>query len=203
MNCNSILTLLFIFSMNIVPDIQKEHKLSDLGLKIEQGENEITIQKEFETIILSKEKFTVAFNLEKDDDIAQKYYSVRMVADIDPEIFTQFESEKKFDKIPALALGTSMAGPKDAPYECIFFHDQAHHYIFYSSEEERRANLIAKENEMLQLSFDIENYCMQDLEVNIKNSNFEEIFMVFIFDKNLNEKIDSNEMVKMEVKFEN
>ncbi|MEM6963665.1 MAG: hypothetical protein AAF573_02795 [Bacteroidota bacterium] len=202
MNCNSILTFLFVLCVNSVPSSQKATQLSDLGLSIEQGERKIAIQSEHDTIILSKEKFSVSFNLEKDDDVAQKYHAVRMVADIDPEIFVQFETDKKFEEIPALALGTSLAGPRATPYKCIFFHDQAHHYIFYSSEAERRANLVAKENEQLRLSFDIENYCMQDLEVNIKDSNFEEIFLVFVFDKNLNETVEADEMVKIEIQLE-
>lgn len=202
MYSTSLLTVMMVSIMNLFSISQQSQDLEALGLKIQQQENIISITSAEQSIILAKEKFSVVFNLKKDDDVAQKYYAARLIADIDPDIFKQFEAEKSFEEVPSLALGTSMAGPKDAPYNCIFFHDQAHHYIFYSSEEEKRANLINKENEILELSFDIQHYCMQDFEVNISNSNFEQIFFVFFIDKNLNEIVDEGEFVKLEINFE-
>jgi len=199
---NSILPLIMTFMVNTFSLTSPNQDFSTMGLKIMQNGKEFAIESAEQNIILAKNKFEVIFNLKRDDDIAQRYHAARIIADIDPDIFNQFEAEKKFEEIPSLAAGTSMAGPKDSPYNCIFFDDQAHHYIFYSNEEEKRANLIAKENEVLKLSFDIENYCMQDFEINIKNSNFEEIYMVFLIDKNLNEIVEDGEFVKLKITFE-
>lgn len=201
MYSKSILTFSLAFLFSYFLPTPTSTDISILGLKIKQRGKEFSINTKELTVALVKDKFTLTFDLERDDDVAQRYYAARLIADVDPDIFNQFETGKSFEEIPALALGTSMAGPKDAPYECIFFDDQAHHYIFYNNEEERRANLISKENGLLQLSFDIENYCMHDLEVNIKNSNFEQIFLVFLIDKNLNETIDEGEYVELEVNF--
>ena len=198
MSSTSIFTFLMVFSMSIFQSTELPSQLNDFGLKIQQGNNEIEINLSQQSIDLSKEKFSISFNIKKDDDVAQNYHAARLVADIDPDIFKQFESGKSFDKIPALSAGTSMAGPKDAQYECIFFDDQAHHYIFYNNEEEKRANLISKmENGKVELSFDVENYCMQDLEVNIENSNFEKLYFVFLIDENLNQKVEEGEFVKL------
>lgn len=194
-------TLLILFFLGFSASSRQSSDLKDLGLKIEQGKESYVIHSSEQTIQLNKDKFSMVFNLKKDDEIAEVYYAARVIADIDPDIFKQFEADTPFEKVPALAEGTSMAGPKDAPYECIFFHDQAHHYIFYSNEEAKRANIVSKENDELQLSFDIENYCMQDLEVNIKNSNFEQIYLVFFIDKNLNEIVEDGEFVKLEINF--
>ncbi|MFK8006580.1 MAG: hypothetical protein AB8H03_09425 [Saprospiraceae bacterium] len=198
MSSTSIFTFLMVFSMSIFQSTELPSQLNDFGLKIQQGKNEITINTSQQSIDLAKEKFSVYFDIKKDDDVAQNYHAARLVADIDPDIFEQFEPGKSFDKIPALSAGTSMAGPKDAQYECIFFDDQAHHYIFYNNEEERRANLVSKkENGIVELSFDVENYCMQDFEINIANSNFEKLYFVFLIDENLNQKVEKGEYVKL------
>ena len=198
MSSTSIFTLLIVLSMSIFQTPEQPNQLNDFGLKIKQGQNEIEINSTEQSIDLSKEKFSVFFDIKKDDDIAQNYHAARLVADIDPDIFKQFESNKSFEDIPALSSGTSMAGPKDAQYGCIFFDDQAHHYIFYNNEEEKRATLVSKkENGIVRLSFDVENYCMQDLEVNIQNSNFEKLYFVFLIDENLNEKVEEGEYVKL------
>ena len=198
MSSTSIYTFLMVFSMSVFQSTELPSQLNDFSLKIQQGENEIEINSSQQSIELSKEKFSVFFNIKKDDDVAQSYHAARLVADIDPDIFKQFEIDKSFEEIPALSAGTSMAGPKDEQYECIFFDDQAHHYIFYNNEEEKRAKLISKEeNGMVRLSFDVENYCMQDFEVNIENSNFEKLYFVFFIDENLNEKVEEGEYVKL------
>ncbi len=198
MSSTSIFSIFMVFTMSIFQSTELPSQLNDFGLIIQQGENEIEINSSQQSIDLSKEKFSVFFNIKKDDDVAQNYHSARLVADIDPDIFNQFENNKSFDEIPALSAGTSMAGPKDGQYECIFFDDQAHHYIFYNNEEEKRAELISKEeNGTVRLSFEVENYCIQDLEVNIENSNFEKLYFVFLIDENLNEKIEEGEFVKL------
>jgi hypothetical protein len=198
MSSTSIFTFLMVFTMSIFHSTKLPSQLNDFGLKIQQGKNEIEITSSQQSVELSKEKFSVFFNIKKDDDVAQNYHAARLVADIDPDIFSQFEANRSFDEIPSLSAGTSMAGPKDGQYGCIFFDDQAHHYIFYNNEEEKRAELISKEeNGIVRLSFDVENYCMQDLEVNIENSNFEKLYFVFFIDENLNEKVDEGEFVKL------
>jgi len=198
MSSTSIFTFLMLLSMSIFQSTELPSQLNDFELKIQQGKNEIAINSSQQSIDLSKEKFSVFFNIKKDDDVAQNYHAARLVADIDIDIFKQFESGKSFEEIPALSAGTSMAGPKDGQYGCIFFDDQAHHYIFYNNEEEKRAELISKEpNGIVRLSFDIENYCMQDLEVNIENSNFEKLYFVFLIDENLNNKVEEGEYVKL------
>ncbi len=202
MALNSILPLLMTFMMNTFSISQSTQDLTTLGLKIMQDGKEYAILSTEQNIKLAKDKFEIIFNLKKDDDIAEKYFAARIVADIDSDIFKQFEPKKKFEEVPSLVAGTSMAGPKDAPYNCIFFDDQAHHYIFYNNEDEKRANLISKENNLLQLGFDIENYCMQDFEINISNSNFEAIYMVFFIDKNLNEIVEEGEYAKLKITFE-
>ncbi len=198
MSSTSMFNLLMVFSLSIFQSTDLPSQLNDFNLKIQQGKNEIEINSSEQSIELSKEKFSIFFNLKKDDDIAQTYHAARLVADIDPDIFKQFEAGKSFDEIPALAAGTSMAGPKDHQYECIFFDDQAHHYIYYNNEEEKRAKLISKEeNGIVRLSFDVENYCLQDFEINIENSNFEKLYFVFLIDENLNEKVEEGEFVKL------
>ena len=205
MYSNSILIIIAIFTMSFFQKSETEtpKDLTELGVKIQQGDSVYAILKDEEELKLRKEKFTVTFNLNKVDDIAEKFYAARLVADIDSEIFNQFEAGKTFEEIPALSSGTSMAGPQNEQYDCIFFDDEAHHYIFYNNEDEKRATLMGKdENGLLQLSFDIENYCMNNLEVNITNSNFDTIYMVFVFDENLNEVVEEGEYVKLEVGFE-
>ena len=201
MTINSILPLIMTFMMNTLSISQPSEGISQMGLKIVQDGKEFSIQKMEETIQLTRGKFELVFNLKQDDDVAEKYYSARVVADVDGDIFKQFEAGESFSKVPSLSEGTSMAGPKDKPYDCIFFDDQAHHYIFYSSEEEKRAHLKSKEPQHLQLGFEIENYCMQDFEINISNSNFEKIYLVFLIDKNLNEQLEEGEFVKLEISF--
>lgn len=201
MPSSSIFLFLMIFFITIIQSTELSSQLNNFELKIQQGENEIEINSSQQSVELLKEKFSVYFNIKKDDAVAQNYHAARLVADIDPDIFSQFESNKSFNEIPALADGTSMAGPKDGQYECIFFDDQAHHYIFYNNEDEKRAELISKqENGIVRLGFDIENYCMQDFEVNIENSNFEKLYFVFLIDENLNEKVEEGEFVKLVVK---
>ena len=198
MSSTYIFTFLMVFSLSIFQSTELPSQLNDFDLKIQQGNTEIEINTSQQTIDLAKEKFTVFFKIKRDDDVAQNYYAARLVADIDPDIFKQFEPGKSFDKIPSLTAGTSMAGPKDDQYECIFFDDHAHHYIFYNNEEEKRANLVSKkENGIVQLSFDVENYCMQDIEVNIENSNFGKLYFVFLIDENLNEIVEEGEYVKL------
>ena len=207
MYSNFIFAFLTMCSMSIFTpseNLSKNPKDTiSLGLEIQQGEKRIPIRSSEQHIFLSKDRFTVFFNLKRDDDVAEKFYAGRLITDVDDGIFNQFEVDKTFEEIPSLMAGTSMAGPQDRPYDCIFFDDQAHHYIFYANEEENRAHLVSEENDLLKLSFDVENYCMQDLEVNIKNSNFEQIFMVFFIDENLNQVVDDGEFVKLEVSFKN
>jgi hypothetical protein len=198
----SIYTILFAFSISTFQSKELPNQLNDFDLKIYQGDNIIAVTASEQSIDLVKEKFTINFKIKKDDEAGQNYHAARLITDIDPDIFKQFEVRKNFEEIPSLSEGTSIAGPKDSQYECIFFGDQSHHYIFYNNEEEKRATLISKEeNGFVQLSIDIENYCLQDLEVNIKNTNFEKLYFVFFIDENLNQKIDEGEFVKLIINF--
>lgn len=200
MSYTSIYPFLVAMTTLIFSSGETSSQINELGLIIQQGKKELSIEVDQSTIALAKEKFTVLFDIKKDDVDAQHYYAARLIADVDPAMFDQFAPGNSFEAIPALSAGTSMAGPKDEPYDCIFFDDQAHHYIFYNDEMEKRANLISKkENGKVQLGFEVENYCMQDFEINIKNSNLEKLYFVFLIDENLNNILEEGEYVKLTV----
>ena len=109
--------------------------------------------------------------------------------------------KKNIDKIPFFEPGTGMSPGYSNRYDTIFITNEGHHYIIYESESDKRANLISEKNEILELEWTIlaANYKEKDVQFDLLKLNT--LYFVILNDKNLNGKIENEELKIVIAKF--
>ncbi len=149
-------------------------------------------------ITLEKKKFEIRFMLrpynEKENNV------LRVAASATNEIFEKIHRGDKINDVEFFAPGTGMAAD-DGGYTSIFIDDKAHHYLYYSNEEDRRAKLIFRQNDLLLLEWQVSSFTMGRKESPFEKSGLQRFYLVIVNDINNNNTIDPGELNKVVITF--
>ena len=88
-------------------------------------------------------------------------------------------------------------------YSEIFIANDGHHYLTYESEEDKRANLISKNNDLLELEWNISGVFYENKDMQFSELQLSTVYFVVLIDGNLNGKIDPNELKIIQLTFKN
>lgn len=173
---------------------------SGMGIEILQNGKSYSINNLKEEINLEKGAFTMRFNLLK------KAQGIHIASLEDESTFNEEITNISLDDAQYFNPGASYAGYLDKPYDSMVISNQGQHYIFYESNDSRRADLVAGKDDYYRLEWKIETITLipSDIhetkpEYDIKDAPLNKLYLVLFTDNNLNNIIDSGEFVKIKV----
>jgi len=107
---------------------------------------------------------------------------------------------KQIDQIPYFAEGTSLASEQDG-YSSIFLDDEANHYIYYTSDSDKRAKVLEQKNGLLLLEWSPHSFYLNasDGDTEFAVAGVHSFFLVFLNDVNHNNIIDPGELHKVAI----
>lgn len=195
----SKLSLTFV----LVLSIQTAFSQGDIANKItfSQGENTTQLTNKTETVYLERKPFSIQFFNKKYDSDKSFFYAMQVAVLSNPKDTLILSSEKKIDKIPFFEPGTGMSPGYSNMYDTIFITNEGHHYIIYENEADKRANLISEKNGVLELDWKIlaANYKEKDVQFDLLK--LDTLYFILLNDKNLNGKIEKEELKIVIAKF--
>lgn len=167
---------------------------------IQEG-NHKTVQ-DNSVINLKRTDFKIGFFNKKYNSSNKKFYAAKITFSSDENDFAKFDIGNALDDLACFRGGTGMATSKSGFYESIFIKKNAHNYLFYENESERRVNLIKDLGKnLLQLEFDVKSFYIEDNPVNIEESNLKSIAVAILIDRNLNGILDKHELSRFTIVF--
>jgi hypothetical protein len=191
----SIMLALFLFN---TANAQK----NAVAVSIIQNGKEIKIKGDTQTIVLKKDEFKILFNSFAYTD--KKSYATQIDDFSDKKGVAMIYNGEKIDSIPYFMGGTGMATGFGKEYECMYFDKDfdANHYIIYQENGDKRAKLEGKNGDTLRLSWTINKFNVNEMEMAIKKIEIKELYIVVFNDFNLNGTVDEGEYCIIHVFFE-
>lgn len=168
----------------------------EIGLSINQGENEIKIKGQRQTVELKKEEFNLVFNLYRDlEHLPTSRYA--RIAFIHDSEYLEFFKEGSIDNYdnPFFSPGTSYAGYLDDIYSSAISRDNGNHAVYYKDEKNRRMEKVEDiGNEIIRGNWNINAFTTDDSpETLIEELKINTFFMMLFVDINNDMIIDEHE----------
>lgn len=183
----------------------KEHKETNFFKKTDllsfiQENNKIEINQETQEVFLLKSPFAIHFFTKPFDLKEDKFYPTLIVCSENRKIFDKLFAGTNIQDTPFFGLGTGIAAYPDG-YDALYIDDEANHYLFYKDETLKRAKLIAKTADEIELEWNINFISKNNKNLTIKELNLEKLYLIVFNDKNSNGIADENEFNKIILNF--
>lgn len=187
---------LYIFCMLLTINMFSQEKQYISFIQNEKNVNSIK-----EKIILDKKPFSIRFFCKPYDSKNEKFYSTQIAVLDNDILFNQIKIGDSSEKYPFFEPGTGMAPNESGFYDALFINNEAHHYIYYENESDKRAKLITKEKEFLELEWQIKKAFLNETELELNDLANKKLFFVIFIDSNLDKVFDKDEIHMVEVQF--
>ena len=163
----------------------------------------ITVSKNSESIQLAKKPFAIRYFAKQYNSKKEKFYAAQFAV-LEKASDTAFAKiGSNIQDIPYFQPGTGLAVDENGMYTEIFIANDGHHYLTYESEEDKRANLISKNNDLLELEWNISGVFYENKDMQFSELQLSTVYFVVLIDGNLNGKIDPNELKIIQLTFKN
>ncbi len=182
--------------------IFKNRLTKDYDTKVEIYQNGKKIEIQNQIAVIEKKPFEIRFRCKK--------YQHRFVKHNVEAALGAFLSKKIIDSIRVgdMMQATTCFGQykilaidQSGHYESLRFSDEGYHSLMYNSQSDRRSNLLEPlENGIYALEFPITQLYLEK-EHQIEKTNLNIFYIALLIDKNLNQKIDSTELTKLQILF--
>ena len=139
-------------------------------------------------IRMSRESFEIRFNLRRYTQ--QDPSAMRVMFTVTPPDATVLESD-----------GAGIAGMMDSLYQDAIIDPGAFHYIYYSDQNARRANLLVEKGNHLYLSWPIETLEYEYKPMAVQAFQPETLYVSFYSDWNQNQVMDAEEHFVYRIQF--
>ena len=193
-----ILTLI----LNVGLSSTKSQSLAfDRTVAIIQNGKTITPTTLYDTIKLNRDSFSIRFNCRKYDDKANKFQAVQIAAVTEDSCLHFIRAGQQLNDIPFFQTGTGLAA-EEFGYNNLFIDNEAHHYITYTDDKDRRAILILQNDQVLTLEWKLPMAFYKGEDVSFKNLPVNKIHLLLVNNDNLNTTIDEGEYVVLTVIFD-
>ena len=166
-----------------------------------QGDSTYTITKSSDIVYLKKNQFSIRYFSKPYDSDKSKFYAMRVAALTDAKDTIVLKNEKKTENISYFEPGTGIAPGENEMYDIIYFSQHAHHYLMFENQKDKRAYFISKYNDLVELEWRIFGVNFKDKEMKFTDFKKSAFYLVFFYDKNLNDKIDKEELKIVTIKF--
>lgn len=155
-------------------------------------------------LLLSRGEISIEFDIFPYNSDNLQWHAAKIAATIDKSDLKYFEEGIITNSNPFYSYtGTGIAAEQNKPYECMYVDSTGHHFIYYESDTDKRADVIAKMSDgKVRLRWKTDCFTIYKNEVKIKNSEIKELYLMIFIDENLNKTIEENEYNRVTIKFE-
>lgn len=186
-----IITTIFILTLTCKSNGQEvvTNKITFL-----QDDSSFVITKSSGSILLDRKPFRIRYFGKQYDDKNEKFYSAQIAILENPGDTFQLRLGQLTKDISYFEPGTGMAPGENGMYETIYITNTGHHYLTYESENDKRADLISKSGDKLELEWKISAAFYQDKDVQFSELKLSSLYFIIFIDDDLNRIIDKDEL---------
>jgi hypothetical protein len=194
--------MLFIVSLSCPNSLSAQHKAKQDTIRFIQGNNVHAITNENDSITLGRQEFHIRFNALRYDPSKDKYTGLHLAVMEYPD--DHIHPGTDVETLTYFRLGTGMANSDE---HLLIIADEGHNYIIYQDEHEKRADLISRNGDSLLLDIDVRAFDVpvaSELDykrTKVKDMKIKDLWFIFWYDWNFNDKIDAGELKKVHVRF--
>lgn len=170
-------------------------------LVVFQEGKEIVVHKPVETVKIDKKVFSLRFYNERYDPENKKMHSAHIAAFKDTLQLDKVNVGMAISDVPYFSGGTGMAANTYNGYDKLRLRNDAHHYTYYTNEDDKRLNLLEDNGELLRLEFEVPALYYDDWKFKMSDPQLKTFYIAFLIDRNLNGIIDKGELKKLTLKF--
>lgn len=208
MSVNAYLFRLFLFVMMILSSsfariTRPGEKIDDIykTVSIRQNGAEYLLNPNENTLQLQRKKFSILFYNKAYNEYRGEFHAAQLVVFSQKEPWNEVREGKSIDNLPCLEPGTGMAPDESGQYETLIINAFGHHYLYYENEVNKRVKWAGRWKNYIKLQLDVNKILVDESEQKIEETTFQVLYLALFIDRNLNAKIDKDELTKMELKF--
>mgnify|MGYP000878652078 FL=1 len=164
------------------------------SVSIKQQNKTYHFTRSFDSLYLDRDSFAIEFETKKYDEQQKKRYATRIAAVTDQALVSLLKPGQKLANIPFFSEGTGLAA-EEFGYGNLFIDNEGHHYITYTDEQNRRADLVSVNGELLKLRWHIPLAYYQDKDIEFSKLPLVNFSLVIFNDTNLNKTVDEGEFL--------
>jgi len=164
------------------------------NVSIVQADSVHTFSAETDSVSLSRHPFTIRFFAERYESKKSRFHAFQLAA---LSLADSIHAGMAVDSVRYFSTGTGLASEMGV----LFITDGGHHYIYYESEEDKRANLLSHSGKYLELELPVRAFYSGEKGEAIQDSRMNSIWLIAFYDQNDNHIIDPGELHKIKVKF--
>lgn len=150
-------------------------------------------------ITLERVPFSIQFQAKKYS--SEHFYATQIAVVSSQAALFQARVGQKTEAIPYFEPGTGMAPNDSNFYNTMIVSDLAHHYIYYESENDKRAHLVSQKNNELRLEWKIENCYFDGTDSTFAELPAKKLYFILFSDFNLDGTINQGELNLVKVQF--
>lgn len=190
----SVLLAIFLYSISCFAQ-------QNQTIRLIQNEKITELNSFKQSLIIEKKPFAIRFFCKPYDTKNEKFYATQIAVIDNEETFNKIKIDDAAEKYPFFEAGTGMAPNESGFYDAVFINNEAHHYIYYDNESDKRANLISKQNDIIELEWQINKFFYNEKEADLTELPFKTLFFVIFIDANLNKRMEQDEIHLVQVQF--
>lgn len=196
------ITTLLISTLAFTESDSSKLPFDDSGVYvvIDGTERELTAGKKVNTLHLGKEPFKLRFFNKRYNPDEKKFYAAKISVSTNPELLEMIKPKMNEEKVPYFAPGTGMATDQTSGYPYLFLDDGACHYVNYTNEENKRAELISENQDWLKLEMNVKGIIKKvggkSSDIDMENIEDITLYLVTFIDRNLDDIIQKDELTK-------
>ncbi len=168
-------------------------------LQLIQGADVLDVE-DMSEVEIDRKPFIFRFPLEEYDEDNRKWYSSRITASLNDDIFS-VEDGMDLYSVSFFSPGAGLATSNI--YSSLYINDRACHYIIFSADEpvyQRAVQIGILPDGRNLLEWEI-SYINSDNNSYVEDTEIQEIFLIYFVDRNLNNILDSDEYIRFRLKF--
>jgi|GEM_PF-2904522 len=153
------------------------------------------------TIQLERKDFSIRWWDQMYSLTYPQYNCIQIAAGVGENDFANIKPGTLFKDTPCFALGTGMVGERAKPYSEVFVDPEAHHYIYYENDGDRRANVLTESGDVFHLDWPISAIFLNKKTYSISEFPNKTLRVAIFQNHNHNEVIDHNELLILTIEF--
>lgn len=165
-----------------------------------QGSNTQIVRKNIDSVFPEKKPFSIQYFGKKYENEKEQHSAMKIAVLSSSADIGNISIGTSTADIPYFADGTGLAA-NDTGYDEAFINNDAHHYLYYEDDHDRRVKLISKSGDFLKLEWAIPQFYYNEKDIKPEDLSFSVLYFVFFADRNNNNNIDKDEVKVVTVSF--
>lgn len=195
------MTRLFQFVLTVVFVIGTASiNAQSTNINIIQGEKVFELKPGNHSILLKKKPFVIRTNVKKYKANSKQFNAIQLSVRHTNEGMCQ--AGQIISDIPYFAPGTGMATEEKDAYPYLFVNNEAHHYFSFQNKHKKRVKFVNKKDGFVTVEIVVAGFHENAQDIQIEDFKRQELFLDFLINKNLDLRIDPDELTQIHLRFQ-